>query len=348
VKKSLAILIAFTLVILTLGGCGTPAGTTSSKQQPPQQSTNGQLSQPINIKIATQDVGSAWYNYGAAFSDALSKNLPKGSSVDVLPYTGGIGNVKLVGTGEAQLGLTFAPMGKWGYEGKVAYKEKYGDLRALVGGLDQYYLATVARADVPMNSWKDIKTKKIALRINTQPNGSTAAYAQDLLFEAAGISRNDILDNGGSITATSTDVITGNIKDGRADLLIQPVVAGHPAVTDISISTKIKFIPYEDDVVDYLVKNYGFSAATLPAGSFKGQDQAVKMAGFPTILIANKELSDEAAYAITKILCENADVFNKTVGGLKNFNPEKGALNVGGLPLHPGAEKYYKEKGWLK
>ena len=152
---------------------------------------------------------------------------------------------------------------------------------------------------------------------------------------------------GGSVTNTSTEVISSDMKDGRADIMVQNTTVGHPSVTDISISTDIKFLSYEDEIVKTLCDTYGFSPATLPAGSFKGQDEDVNLIGYPTILFTNDQLPEDEAYAVTKALCENAEYLHNNHGSMKSFDPSKCFELTGGVPLHPGAEKYFKEKGWL-
>ena len=301
---------------------------------------------PIQLKLATLDVGSSWYGYGATFAELITKELPKGSRVDVLPFSGSIGNPKLINRGEADMGLAMGVAANWAYNGKFMFDQKYQNLRALVGGFDQYYYAIIAREELKLNSLKDIKEKKVAVKIVTQPEGTLNAVMSYQVLGAYGLTKEDIKKSGGTITHTSTDVIAADMRDGRANLWFQPATLGHPSITDVSIATPIKFLPYEPEIARKLVEQYGFSPATLPAGSFQGQKEAVPMIGYTTCLITSKNMPDSVAYAITKALCDGEKRLKAIYKGMRLLNPATAwDPKITGLPIHPGAEKYYKEQG---
>src|SRR6184192_767530 len=113
--------------------------------------------QAVNLAFATLDTGSAWYVYGATLAELLRKTLPPGSTVDVKPRAGGVGNPILVAKNETPLGFGFTVTNRWAYEGKEAYTQKFDNLRALVGGLDTYYFVAVASKRVALASVRDIK-----------------------------------------------------------------------------------------------------------------------------------------------------------------------------------------------
>jgi len=299
--------------------------------------------------MATLDVGSAWYVYGATFAELITKELPSGSRVDILPYSGSIGNPKLVTQGDADLGLIMGIVGRWAYEGKHVFDKKYENLRALVGGIDQYYYALIAREDLNIQSLKEVKEKKLPVKIVTQPKGTLNAVMSYMVLEAYGISKEDLAKFGGKITHTSTDVIASEVKDGRANLWFMPATPGHPSISSVAVATKLKFLPYEPEVIRKLSDEYGFSPAVLPAGAFRGQDKEVPMIGYQTSLFASVKMPESVAYAVTKALCEGEQKMKSVHKGMKAFNPARAwDQKITGFPLHPGAEKYYREKGYLK
>ncbi len=138
------------------------------------------------------------------------------------------------------------------------------------------------------------------------------------------------------------------MADGKADVWINMIVAGHPAISELAISTELVFLPMSDEIIDKL-KVHGYEKALLPAKTFKGQGQDVPMLGWPTMLVAHKDLKPEVAYVLTKAVVENKEKLVKGHAALKDFVPEE-AWNFKkyGMPLHPGAERYYNEKGMLK
>ena len=300
------------------------------------------------LRIATLQMGSSWYVYGGVMGEVLRKELPAGSVIDILPYAGGVGNMNLVSKGDAELGLGFPVTGKWAFEGEMAYDKKMPNLRGLVGGFDEYFVGIVATKKSKITSLEDVAKKKMGINLPTVTKGSMGEFANRQIMEAVGAPYKAIESFGGKVTHTSFGVITKMLVDGQADVFMQVVTAGHPAMTEIAITADVVFLSLSDDVVKKLTA-FGWVPATLPANTFKGQTAPVQTIGTTTSLIASDKLPNEAAYAVTKALCENRENLAKGHAGLKPFNPQTGwkPENLG-LPLHPGAEKYFKEKGWLK
>src|SRR5205807_4488867 len=138
------------------------------------------------------DAGSAWYVYGATMAELLRRALPAGSHVDVKPFAGGVGNAKLVARNETPLALSFTVTNRWAFEGKEAYDTKLENLRGLVGGLDTYYLVAIASRKLPVTTVRDIKDKKLPVKLYTQPVGSLGEFAGRQLLRAVGVSYADI------------------------------------------------------------------------------------------------------------------------------------------------------------
>jgi TRAP transporter TAXI family solute receptor len=300
------------------------------------------------LRIATLQMGSSWYVYGGVMGDLLRKELPSGSVIDILPYAGGVGNMNLVSKGDAELGMGFPVTGKWAMEGQMAYDKKMPNLRGLVGGFDEYFVGIVATKKSKITALEDIAKKKMPIHLVTVTKGSLGEFANRQIMEGVGAPYKTIESFGGKVTHTSFGVITKMLVDGQADVFMQVVTAGHPAMTEIAITADVVFLGLNDEVIKKL-SAFGWVPATLPANTFKGQTAPVPTIGTATSLIAADKLPDEVAYAVTKALCENRETLAKGHAGLKAFNPQVGwkPENLG-LPLHPGAEKYFKEKGWMK
>ncbi len=300
------------------------------------------------LRLATLELGSSWYLYGGLMADILRKELPRGSTIDVLPYAGGVGNMNLVSKGDSELGMGFPVTAKWAYEGQIVYDKKMTNLRGLVGGFDEYFFGMVATKKSKIASLSEIPKKKLPVHLVTVTRGSLGEVANRQVMDAVGTGYKTIESYGGRVTHTSFGVITKMLTDGQADIFMQVVTAGHPAMTEIAITTDLTFLSLEDEVIKQVAR-YGWYPATLPAGTFKGQNAKCATIGTATNLFTTDKMSNEAAYAITKAICDAQPLLSKGHAGLRPFNPQKAwrPENLG-LPLHPGAEKYYKEKGWMK
>ena len=304
--------------------------------------------QPVNLAFSTLDSGSAWYVYGATIAELLRKTLPAGSNVDVKPRAGGVGNPRLVAKNETPLGLSFTVTNRWAWEGKEAYDTKLDNLRALAGGLDTYYLVAVVSKKLPVSSLTELKDKKQPLKLVTQPVGSLGEFAARQLLRAQGLTYADLKAWGGSTTHVGYNIIIDSFRDGRVDMLIAVITPKHPSVSEIANSSDVKFLGLDDETIRGLAP-LGYTPATMPANTFKGQTEPLKTVGFPTVVITNKDLPDAIAYAVTKTIIENKDALVRGHAGLRDFDPATAWQPAKvGLPLHTGAERAYREKGWMK
>jgi TRAP transporter TAXI family solute receptor len=303
---------------------------------------------PVSLAFATLDTGSAWYVYGATMAELLRKSLPAGSNIDVKPRAGGVGNPKLVAKNETPLGFGFTVTNRWAAEGREAYTEKLDNLRALVGGLDTYYLVAVATRKLGIGSVREIRDKKLGVKVYTQPVGSLGEFAGRQLLRATGIGYNEIKGWGGSTQHVGYNIIVDAFKDGRADVLFAVITPKHPSVSEIVTSVDVKFLGLDADTAKALLP-LGYTAATMPPDTFKGQSEPVSTVGFPTVVITNKDLPEPIAYTVTKTIVENKDALVRGHAGLAEFDPKTAwQPDKVGIPLHPGAERAYREKGWMK
>jgi TRAP transporter TAXI family solute receptor len=268
--------------------------------------------------------------------------------VDVKPFSGGIGNAKLVAKNETPIGLSFTVSNRWAYEGREAYDTKLENLRGLVGGLDTYWLVAIAQRKLGIASLKEIKDRKLPVKLYTLPVGTNGEFGARQLLREYGITYADLKGWGGGTTHVGYNVIVEAIRDGRGDLLIAVVTPKHPSITEIATFADVKFLPLDPERVKGLVA-LGYQPAAMPANEFKNQPDPIETVGFPTVLITNTALPEAVAYTITKTICESKEALVRGHAGLAMFEPQVAwkPENVG-LPLHPGAERYYRERGWVK
>jgi TRAP transporter TAXI family solute receptor len=347
--RMIAVVLVLMLGLSVLAGCG-------SSEEPEdvgngnEQASEGELTAPVDLAFASLQEGSSWYVYAAGMADLLRTKLPSGSRVDVLPYSGGVGNAQLLADNEAQIGLVFNTTGKWAYDGTVAYEKPMKNIKGLVGKLDQYYVGILVTQQFldkhNVETIQEIVDQKLPLNVMTVSKGSLGEYATSQLFEAYGVTYDDIKSWGGNVTHTSFDVAAAALQDGKADFFAQVITIGHPSFTEIAVTTPVQFMSISDDAVSKL-EVFGNQPAQIPAGSFNGQDEPVDTVGFHTAIAVNDEMSEDVAYTITKTIVENSEQLENIHKGLKSMDPETGSdPQILGLPLHPGAEKYYQEIGW--
>lgn len=304
--------------------------------------------EPVQLKLASFKIGSGWFVMGGVMADIFKKSLPPGSTVDALPKSGGIGNPKLLGLKKADLGFAFPITANWAWNGVYRYEKKIRNIRAIAGGLDSYWVLGAVKADKGINSWADMKSGKKDLRICTQSKGSLSEFAARQVLEAYGISYQDLQGWGGDILMKGFKEMVPALKEGAIDGFLMMATPFHPTWTEAAISRPLKFLPLEDAALGKLKTKYGYTSSVVPAGMFKGLEKDVVTIGFPTCLLVREDISDEVVYTLVKAIVENKEKIQSAYKSFKAFDPKTAwkPEKLGGVPLHPGAEKYYKERGW--
>ena len=170
-----------------------------------------------------------------------------------------------------------------------------------------------------------------------------------MIFEYYGMTFDDIIAWGGKVEYADWGTSVENIKDGRTDFICHNITQGHAAVTELASTVDMTFIQFPQDMIDTFVDEKGFSPETLPANCFKGQDTDIRTFGVTSTLFCSTELPDDVAYGIARALCENVEDIRAGHTALQRFTAESACDPGGmGIPLHPGAEQYYKEAGLLE
>lgn len=308
--------------------------------------------QPVHLTIGSFVQGSSHYVYGVNIGEVLRAEFPAGSTIDTPPIAGGLGNPRLVAAGKAQLALSLAVAGTWAVEGKYAYKEPLSKLRSLVGGWDEYFLVPIARgveadADIE-NLFKKVRPKA---RVTLLARGSLGAFGGQQLLETAGADEKTLSAQGGGYEFGSFDMVKNRFANGSADVFVQVATVGHPGITEIAQTNAVTFLQPSKASLDQMTSKFGWGTRVLPKGTFPGQTKDVLLPSTTTMLFASTDMSEAQAYFIVKTICEKAGKLRASHKALAKFDCEKNEVwtkAANGMPLHAGAEKYYRERGWLK
>jgi TRAP transporter TAXI family solute receptor len=311
---------------------------------------SAQQQKPLDLRFGTVGVGSAWYNYGAGMADMIKPKLPPRSNIDVLPKAGGIGNLKLVQSGEMELGISFSVSTAEACGGFGAFTQKHDKIRGLMGGLDIYYFGTFVTKKSGVTSWDEIIAAKNRFHLLTTRPGGTGEQGVRQVISVMGSSKQEIEKKGGTVEATERSDAAEQIKDGNAHGWAHVVTKGHPAATQLVTINDMLMLPLPDKAIKGMVEQHGWSASEIPANTFKGQNQPIKTVSALSNIVVAASVPDDAVYTITKTIMENADKLPKIHAALGDFDPKKApdpGYN-GNCPMHPGALRYYREAGLVK
>ena len=299
----------------------------------------------ISLKAAAGGTGGGWYQ---AFSQLAQLVKEKDPSIDIKVVPGsGLANPPRIDGGEIQLGFAFPPFVNAASKGKKPFKKAYPNIRTVAGGFGLNPLQFVITQDTGIVSIDDLVQKKFPLKFAADRKGTTDEWSCKTVLEFYKITYNDIKKWGGKVMHLGYGDIETQIKDRNADATFVMIAPPASIITSISISRPIRLLEFSDELRHHLVNDWAFSPAEIKAGTYKGQDNSVKTVALFTAIMANKTVPDDVVYKITKILLDNPERIRKISPAFKNFDPSKAGIGTGGT-LHPGAMKFYKEKGWVK
>ncbi len=291
------------------------------------------------IRWGTAPAGGVWQALGTAMlNDTLKANPDlKGSTLPL----GGAANVVAIDKGKLNVCFSFSTMAAEAWEGAGFFK-KYGKLQNIRGLAVLFPEPTqfAVWADSGIDDIKQLKGKAMT----PGPKGSAIAPVTRYVLEAYGLSFKDFKTRYMSFREAGQQMI-----DGHIDAILYGAMA-YPAPPLIAAGSrrKIRLLSLSDDAIATVVKAHkGLDPYTLKKGSYNGVDYPVKGIVAYVVVLCSKNMPDEAAYSIAKSISANFDHYKNVSKAIALGKQENMGRNFG-IPMHPGALKYYKEKGWVK
>jgi hypothetical protein len=296
------------------------------------------------FNITSGPMGGDWYSLGGAMGEMAKQIYPQ--AIVTVTTGGAVENIAKVGMGKADVGLTMASLYAEALGGKGAYAEKgkIENLRAVAFLADIPMSFFLVKQDNPITSIDEIKSQKRGIRILTSTKGSSPSVAAERMLGKYGITFDDIKAWGGSVSFVSYAEASNLIKDGHADAWIGPMVS---AIVELTTTTKMKMLPIKPDVLNQLKTDHNYVVIQLPTDKYYFVDKETPHMAEAVIVVAQKSLPTDQVYAFTKSLGENRDRIRSIHKTYSTYEPATAWQNVGG-PLHPGAEKCYREMGLMK
>jgi uncharacterized protein len=291
-----------------------------------------------NLSIATGGTGGVYYPLGGGMAAVLSKYV-SGMQATAEVTGGSVANLQLIGTGKPYLGMTMADATLDAYKGEDKFKGKPVPVRTLlVMYPNRMHVVTIEGTGI--NTMKDLKGK----RVSTGSGGSATEVMAFRVIEAEGLDKDRDLKRERLGVAESVNAI----KDRKIDAFFW--VGGLPtaAVTDLANTpgVKIKMIDHSD-AVDAMNKKYGnlYVKDTISKDVYHGMDKDNHIATVNNLLVANQNMDDKTAYNIVKAVFDHKDDLVRTHKEAENIKLENQKKDASPVPWHPGAVKYFAEKG---
>ncbi|MEM7525536.1 MAG: TAXI family TRAP transporter solute-binding subunit [Pseudomonadota bacterium] len=295
------------------------------------------------ITIGTGGVTGVYYPTGGAICRLVNKGRKEhGIRCSVESTGGSVYNINTIREGELEFGVAQSDWQYHAYNGtsKFADAGKFEGLRAVFSVHPEPF-TVVARADAGISTFDDLKGK----RVNIGNPGSGQRGTMEVLLAAKGWTTGDL----GLATELKAAEQSAALCDNQIDAMVYTV--GHPSgsIQEATTACDSVLVTVDGDAVAKLIDdNSYYRSATIPGGMYRGNDGDTSTFGVGATFVTSDTVSEEAVYAVVSAVFENFGDFKKLHPAFANLKPEEMATAGLSAPLHPGAAKYYKEKGWVE
>ncbi|MDI3540656.1 MAG: uncharacterized protein PWP66_194 [Thermosediminibacterales bacterium] len=326
-KKTVALLIVSLLIgALALAGCG-----------PKESGGETQQSKKLELSFATGGTAGTYFPLGGAIANVWSENI-EGVQVTVQPSGASVENIRLLASGEADIVMAMNNIAEDAWLGKGSFDKPIKNFRA-VGVVYPEIIQGVALKESGIKTVRDLKGKRVA----PGPVGSGTAATTPHIFEAYGLSLNDM-----EVHYDTFGDAVNKMKDGQLDAAWNVIAAPGAAIVDLLTAREIVFMEITGDELKKLQEKFPLVAPhVIPAGtySYKGKPYPdIHTIALQAVLYVREDLDEDLVYQLAKIMYEKTeDIGHARKDQIKLEN----ALNGVTTDFHPGAIKYYKEKGMM-
>ncbi|RBW68566.1 TAXI family TRAP transporter solute-binding subunit [Bacillus taeanensis] len=289
-----------------------------------------------NVTITTGGTGGTLYPIGASITKIVN------GGQDTIKVTnqasgGSVENVTLLQQGDAEFAIMGGDVAVNGYEGADVYEGNPQKLSGVFVAYDQP-LTIVTLADSDINSIQDIKGKKVVVG---QPGSGNEVKSKRML-EILDITYDDF-----EPQFISFSEAVDALKDNHVDVGMFWSGSPNASIMDLATTEDIKFISLSDEERERVSSTHAYYVDyTLPAGLYEGMDEDMTTLSVNAQVVTSPEVDEDVVYTFVKTLFENVDDFSVSHDAVKDFSLKTATENT--IPLHPGAEKYYKEVGAIE
>ncbi|MEZ5589687.1 MAG: TAXI family TRAP transporter solute-binding subunit [Gammaproteobacteria bacterium] len=304
--------------------------------------STGAMAEDKYITIGTGGQTGVYYVVGQSICKLVNRGTKSHDIKCTAPSTGGsVANLNAIKAGEQTMGVAQSDQQYNAYNGKGPFEESgpFPDLRAVFSVHPEPF-TVVARADANIASFDDLKGK----RVNIGNPGSGQRATMEVVMGLKGWTNDDFQLASELKSAEQAQALC----DNKIDAIIFTV--GHPSgsLQEASASCETVLVPVTGDDIDKLVsENSYYAKATIPGGMYTGSDADTETFGVGATFVSSDSVDEEIIYQVVKAVFDNFDRFKKLHPAFANLSEEGMIKNGLSAPLHDGAVKYYKEKGWM-
>ncbi|STY62109.1 TAXI family TRAP transporter solute-binding subunit [Mannheimia haemolytica] len=294
------------------------------------------------VTIGTGGQTGVYYVVGQSICQLVNRDSAKTGLKCNAPSTGAsVANLNAIAAKEMDMGIAQSDWQYHAYNGSSSFEGKKNDKIRAIFSLHPEPFTVMARTDSGIKSFDDLKAK----RVNVGDPGSGTRATMNVILAAKGWTDKDFKVASELKPAEMASVMC----DNNLDAITYNV--GHPngALKEAAASCDAKLVPVTGPEIDKLVADHSYYAkATIPGGLYKGSDEPTETFGVYATLVTSADVDADKVYNVTKAVFDNFDRFKRLHPAFEHLKQEDMIKNALSAPLHEGAIRYYKEKGWIK
>lgn len=294
------------------------------------------------ITIGTGGQTGVYYVVGQSICQLVNRDTAKTQVKCNAPSTGAsVANLNAIADKQMDMGIAQSDWQYHAYNGSSSFEGKKNDKIRAVFSLHPEPFTVMARDDSGIKTFDDLKGK----RVNVGDPGSGTRATMNVILKEKGWSDKDFKVSSELKPSEMASVMC----DNNLDAITYNV--GHPngALKEAAASCNAHLVPVTGEAIDKLVADHSYYAkATIPGGLYKGTDNPVETFGVYATLVTSSDVEEDKVYAVVKAVFDNFDRFKRLHPAFANLKEEEMIKNALSAPLHDGAVRYYKERGWLK
>ena len=307
----------------------------------------GPVAAKTTLTFTAGSAGGGWYGIAGGLAPIISAADPD-IIIKVVPG-GGVKNPAVISAGQVEMGFGLPFVNAAAFKGLPPFDKPLKNLRALAGGMIMNYFHFIVAADSPIKSMDQAFGGGSPFRMAVSQPGSSDVWVFNQVLKAYGTDFDKLRQKKYHFARGNYSFHANQFKDRNVDGIFTFLSLPGSAVIEASVGRKMRLVDFSDKALKYL-SQYGIVEGQIPAGTYPkaaNADQAIKTAKAGSVITVSTAMSDDLAYRLTKAFNENLDKVRKVHAALKSYTVAAGVTGCG-VPLHPGAIKYYKEKGILK
>ncbi|AXI40542.1 TAXI family TRAP transporter solute-binding subunit [Sulfitobacter sp. SK011] len=300
------------------------------------------MAQEKFITIGTGGQTGVYFVVGQSICRLVNRGSAEHNLKCTAPSTGGsIANINAIKAGDMDMGVAQSDWQFHAYNGTSEFADNKFDKARAVFSVHGEPFTVIARADAGISTFADLKGK----RVNIGNPGSGQYATMQVVMDALGWTMADF--------ALASELKPAEqaaaLGDNKVDAIIYTV--GHPngSIQEAVSTVDAVLVPVTGPEIDKLIAdNPYYAAATVPGGMYKGSDAETNTFGVKATFVTSADVADDVVYEVVKAVFDDFDRFKRLHPAFENLKEEEMIKDGLSAPLHPGAEKYYKEKGWIQ